>query len=48
MLSGVVGARKNADNPMMGMITGFLDKDGDGSIVDDVAGSLLGRLFGRK
>jgi hypothetical protein len=52
MLSGVVGSRQNSNNPMMGMITSFLDKDGDGSFIDDVAegigGKLLGKLFGRK
>lgn len=40
---------QQADNPIMGMISGFLDADNDGSIVDDVAGmlgkGLLGGLF---
>ena len=31
-----------------GLLKSLLDKDGDGSIVDDVAGMVLGRLFGRK
>lgn len=39
-------------NPAMSLITGFLDADGDGSIIDDVAGmlgkGLLGGLFKRK
>jgi hypothetical protein len=39
-------------NPTMSLITGFLDADGDGSIIDDVAGmlgkGLLGGLFKRK
>lgn len=51
MLAGVVGQRKS-QSPIMGMVTGFLDKDGDGSFIDDVAGGLagklLGGLFGRK
>lgn len=41
--------QQNAQNPMMGMITKFLDQDGDGSIVDDVMGmvgkSVLKNLF---
>jgi len=31
-----------------GLLKSLLDKNGDGSIVDDVAGMVLGRLFGRK
>ena len=45
MLAGVVGQRK-AQSPIMGMVTGFLDKDGDGSFIDDVAGGLAGKLLG--
>ena len=30
---------------MEGLLSGLLDKDGDGQIIDDVASSLLGRLF---
>lgn len=41
--------QQNAQNPMMGMITKFLDQDGDGSIMDDVMGmvgkSVLKNLF---
>lgn len=55
MLGGVLGGMKSGktaqQDPKMAMLTAFLDKDGDGSIVDDVAGmgmSFLGRLFGRK
>lgn len=55
MLGGVIGGLKTGgqaqQDPKMAMLTAFLDKDGDGSIVDDVAGmgmSFLGRLFGRK
>jgi hypothetical protein len=54
-ISDVLGgfAKQQQDqNPAMSLITGFLDADGDGSILDDVAGmlgkGLLGGLFGRK
>lgn len=53
MLGGILGGMKGGakKDPKMAMLEAFLDKDGDGSIVDDVAGmgmSFLGRLFGRK
>jgi len=53
LLSGVVRSqsRTKKQDPMMGLITSFLDEDGDGSIADDVASKglgLLGRLLGRK
>jgi len=54
LLSNMMGQQRQQtkSNPAMSLITGFLDKDGDGSIVDDLAGtvgkSLLSRLFGRK
>lgn len=50
MLSGTVTQQKQA-NPAMGLISSFLDKDGDGSIMDDVAGmgmKVLGNLFKNK
>ena len=51
LLSGFT-KKEQANNPVMGLITGFLDADGDGSIIDDVAGmlgkSLLGGMFGKK
>ena len=51
VLGGFAKKQQNA-NPAMSLITGFLDADGDGSILDDVAGmlgkGLLGGLFGRK
>lgn len=51
LLQGTVSQQKQS-NPMMNMVTSFLDKDGDGSVVDDLmqsAGkSLLQRLFGGK
>lgn len=50
VLSGTV--KKHADsNPMLSMATKFLDADGDGSIMDDIAGmgmKMLGGLFGGK
>jgi hypothetical protein len=52
MLSGTVNSQRQSGNPLMDMATRFLDKDGDGSALDDVAGmvgkGLLRRLFGRK
>ncbi|WP_218830556.1 DUF937 domain-containing protein [Rubrivirga marina] len=55
-LSGILGedatrARQAAPSGVLGALSGFLDKDGDGSIQDDVmqqAGkAVLGKLFGR-
>lgn len=52
LLSGTVSAeRANTDNPAIDMAMKFLDSDGDGSVVDDVASigmKMLGGLFGRK
>lgn len=52
LLSGTVTSQRQAGNPLMHMATRFLDKDGDGSVIDDVAGmvgrGLLKSLFGRK
>lgn len=50
LLTGTVSKHTN-DNPIMGLATKFLDADGDGSIIDDIAGigmKMLGGLFGRK
>ncbi len=47
MLSGTVSTQQQKD-PSMGMVARFLDSDGDGSIVDDVANlgmKFLGGLF---
>ena len=33
--------------PEAGILTKLIDQDGDGSVVDDIAGKLLGGLFGR-
>ncbi len=46
-LSGSVSAQSQKD-PSMNLITSFLDRDGDGSIIDDVANigmKFLGGLF---
>ena len=51
LLGGTVSKQKETNNPMMDLATRFLDKDGDGSIVDEAAGfgmKILGGLFGRK
>lgn len=52
LLSGTVSAeRANTNNPAIDMAMKFLDSDGDGSVVDDVASigmKMLGGLFGRK
>ncbi|MBI5916106.1 MAG: DUF937 domain-containing protein [Bacteroidetes bacterium] len=50
LLNGTVTQQKQSGNPIMDMANRFLDKDGDGSALDDVAGmvgkGLLSRLFG--
>ena len=52
LLTNSVGQQKQAGNPLMDMATRFLDKDGDGSVMDDVAGmvgkGLISKLFGGK
>ena len=48
MLSGEQQSIEAREPKMGGLLTGLLDKDGDGSIVDDLAGGFIGRLFGRK
>ncbi|MDT0630570.1 DUF937 domain-containing protein [Rubrivirga sp. S365] len=44
-------ARQAAPSGVLGALSGFLDRDGDGSIQDDIAGQVgqaaLGKLFGR-
>lgn len=50
MLSGTVAQQKQT-NPAMSLISGFLDKDGDGSMMDDVAGmgmKMLGNFFANR
>lgn len=44
----VNNTRSTQGGPSGGLLKSLLDRDGDGSIVDDVAGMVLGRLFGRK
>jgi hypothetical protein len=41
-------AQQNAGGGMMGMISSFLDKDGDGSAIDEIGGMLMNQLFNRK
>jgi len=51
-LLGGFAKQQQKQSPAASLLTGFLDADGDGSIVDDVAGmlgkGLLGGLFKRK
>jgi hypothetical protein len=42
--SQLSNSSQNSSNPLIGMATKFLDKDGDGSILDDLAGG-LGNMF---
>ncbi len=55
-LSGILGAesqaaRQAAPDGILGHLSGFLDRDGDGNIQDDIMGHVgraaLGKLFGR-
>jgi hypothetical protein len=52
LLGGAVQQQQQNANPLMAMATRFLDKDGDGSAVDDIMGmvgsKLLGGMFGNK
>ncbi len=49
ILSGALNqTRTTQGGASGGLLKSLLDKDGDGSIVDDVAGMVLGKLFGRK
>ncbi len=51
LTNSVNNQHKSAANPAMGLISKFLDQDGDGSIMDDVASmgmKMLGGFFGRK
>lgn len=48
ILTGTVSQQRQNNNPIMDLATRFLDKDGDGSIVDEAAGlgmKILGSLF---
>ncbi len=52
LLTNTVNEQKSSGNTFIDMATNFLDKDGDGSALDDVAGmvgrGLLGHLFGKR
>jgi hypothetical protein len=52
LLGGAVQQQQQSGNPLMAMATRFLDKDGDGSAVDDIMGmvgsKLLGGMFGKR
>lgn len=47
LLGGLVSQQSGAtaSNPMLGLVSQFLDKDHDGSIMDDVAGMVMNNLF---
>jgi hypothetical protein len=45
LLSGAVQQQQN-QNPLMAMATRFLDKDGDGSAMDDIMGMVGSKLLG--
>jgi len=49
LMSLLQNTRQNQEsqNPMMGLVTRFLDSDGDGSIMDDVAG-MVGGFFRKR
>ena len=50
LLSNTVDHHQQSGNPLIGLANRFLDKDGDGSALDDIMGmvgkNLLGGLFG--
>ena len=49
ILSGTLNqTRTTQGGASGGLLKTLLDKNGDGSIVDDVAGMVIGKLFGRK
>ena len=41
--AGATGGKKTTGGGLMGMVTGLLDKNKDGNIVDDILGSFLGK-----
>jgi hypothetical protein len=46
-LAGLLGGasqQASAGNPLMGMLGGLLDRDGDGSAVDDILGMVMGAM----
>jgi hypothetical protein len=52
LLANVVSGGGNnqaaAQNPLLGMVSQFLDKDKDGSVMDDLAGMAMNMLTGKK
>ncbi len=51
LLSGAANSRQAQSNPAMSMVTQLLDRDGDGSAMDDIARigmNVLGNLFKKK
>lgn len=51
LLSGTANSRQAQNNPASSLVTRLLDKDGDGSAVDDIARigmNVLGNLFKKK
>ena len=48
LMNTVNKTRTRKSGPNGGILKSLLDRDGDGTIVDDVAGMVLGRLFGRR
>ena len=43
-LMGMLGGSNSGSNDVMGMVSGLLDRDGDGEVMDDV-GNLLGGIL---
>lgn len=48
MLRGERQALEAREPGIESFLTGMLDKDGDGSVLDDLAGGAISRLFGRR
>lgn len=51
LLTGFMTSQKQGDNPALGMIGRFLDQDGDGSVIDDIANmgmKMLGGFFKKR
>lgn len=51
LLSGFMTSQKQSNNPALGMIGRFLDQDGDGQVIDDIAGmgmKMLGGFFKKR
>ena len=48
MLSRERNSMESREPALGGLLAGLLDRDGDGSVMDDLASGVLGRLFGRR